>query len=239
MLFNNTIKWIESFVSMDTELVKGNEIEAEGSSKRAADKLQQEDAKRQRIKEENKSAELKKCLEIIPDNDDVTIEATPLSSKSLTFVDYKNYKEGRKAFSKSSKQMNMFEHHVEDNIWKYQQGTTKVLNWKLFDSCGVYCITTHNMVYYLLVEKMYPFTRNILHQMWNDVSLQVDYKVKIAYDLLRLIRRIKRLHSDIRVTAAQTTSLQTQLIAALGRIDTLKAREPDHIDDLEDADSCS
>nr|GEU73802.1 hypothetical protein [Tanacetum cinerariifolium] len=36
----------------------------------------------------------------------------------------------------------MFEHHVEDNIWKYQQGTIKVLNWKLFDSCGVYCLTT-------------------------------------------------------------------------------------------------
>nr|GEW62496.1 hypothetical protein [Tanacetum cinerariifolium] len=28
----------------------------------------------------------------------------------------------------------MFEHHVEDNIWKYQQGTPKVLNWKLFNS---------------------------------------------------------------------------------------------------------
>nr|GEV45037.1 ribonuclease H-like domain-containing protein [Tanacetum cinerariifolium] len=59
----------------------------------------------------------------------------------------------------------MLEHHVEDNIWKYQQGTAKVLNWKRFDSCGVYCVTTQNMVYYILVEKMYPLTRNILHQM--------------------------------------------------------------------------
>nr|GEU81929.1 hypothetical protein [Tanacetum cinerariifolium] len=45
------------------------------------------------------------------------------------------------------------------------------------------------MVYYLLVEKMHPFTRNILHQMLNDVRLQVDYEVEMAYDLLRLIRR--------------------------------------------------
>ncbi|GJS37871.1 hypothetical protein Tco_0536253 [Tanacetum coccineum] len=30
----------------------------------------------------------------------------------------------------------MFEHHVEDNIWKNQQGLVKVLNWKLFDSYG-------------------------------------------------------------------------------------------------------
>nr|GEX45307.1 ribonuclease H-like domain-containing protein [Tanacetum cinerariifolium] len=108
----------------------------------------------------------------------------------------------------------MFEHHVEDNIRKCQQGLAKVLNWKLFNSCGVYCVTTQNMVYYLLVEKMYPLTRNILHQIWNDVRLQVDYEVEMAYDLLRLIRRqisegygrivgIKRLHDDIRITATQ------------------------------------
>nr|GEZ82770.1 hypothetical protein [Tanacetum cinerariifolium] len=89
-------------------LVKGSEKTAEdskkaeeGSSKRVAEKLEQEDAKRQRIEEENESTELKRCLEIIPeDDDDVTTEGTPLSSKSPTIVDYKIYKEGRKSFSK-------------------------------------------------------------------------------------------------------------------------------------------
>nr|GEX54427.1 hypothetical protein [Tanacetum cinerariifolium] len=91
----------KSFVPMDTKLVKGSEKAAEGSSKRAAGKLEQEDAKRQRIEEENEFAKLKRCLEIIPDNDDnVTIEATPLSSKSPTIVDYKIYKDGRKIFFK-------------------------------------------------------------------------------------------------------------------------------------------
>nr|GFD51417.1 hypothetical protein [Tanacetum cinerariifolium] len=89
MLFNNTLKWIESFVPMDTELVKGSEKVAKGCSKRATYKLEQEDAKRQRIEEENESVELKRWLEIIPDdNDDVTIEATPISSKSLAIVNY-------------------------------------------------------------------------------------------------------------------------------------------------------
>nr|GEX09696.1 retrovirus-related Pol polyprotein from transposon TNT 1-94 [Tanacetum cinerariifolium] len=46
-----------------------------------------------------------------------------------------------------------------------------------------------NVVYYLLVEKMYPLTKNTLHQMWNDVRLQVDYEVEMAYDLLRLVKR--------------------------------------------------
>nr|GEV71796.1 ribonuclease H-like domain-containing protein [Tanacetum cinerariifolium] len=85
--------------------------------------------------------------------------------------------------------MIMFEHAIEDNIWKYQHGVVKVHNWKLYDSCGVYCVTTKNMVYYLLVEKMYPLTNNILHQLWKDVRLQVDYEVKMAYDILKLIRR--------------------------------------------------
>nr|GEV57261.1 hypothetical protein [Tanacetum cinerariifolium] len=82
----------------------------------------------------------------------------------------------------------MFEHHVEDTIWKYQQGLAKVKNWKLFESCGVYCITMQSTIYNLLVEKVYPLTRNILHQLWSDVRLQVDYDVEMAYDLLRFIR---------------------------------------------------
>nr|GEW54297.1 retrovirus-related Pol polyprotein from transposon TNT 1-94 [Tanacetum cinerariifolium] len=51
--------------------------------------------------EENKSTELKRCLEINPDdNDDVTLEAILLSFKSRTIVDYKIYKKGRKSFFK-------------------------------------------------------------------------------------------------------------------------------------------
>nr|GEV48768.1 hypothetical protein [Tanacetum cinerariifolium] len=83
----------------------------------------------------------------------------------------------------------MFEPHVEDIIRKYQQGAVKVNNWKFFDSYGVYCVTTKNMVYYLLVEKIYPFKNSILHELWSDVRLQVDYDMEMAYDLLRLIRR--------------------------------------------------
>nr|GEU42698.1 hypothetical protein [Tanacetum cinerariifolium] len=102
------IALIDSFVPMDTELVKGskkavkdNEKAKEGSSKRATSNLEQEDAKRRRIKEDNESVKLKRCLEIIPeDDDDVTIKATPLSSKSPTIVDYKIYKEWRKSFFK-------------------------------------------------------------------------------------------------------------------------------------------
>nr|GFC18339.1 hypothetical protein [Tanacetum cinerariifolium] len=51
-----------------------------------------------KVEDDKESAELKQCLEIIPDNrDDVTIDATPLSVKT-PIVDYKIYKEGKKNY---------------------------------------------------------------------------------------------------------------------------------------------
>nr|GEU57742.1 hypothetical protein [Tanacetum cinerariifolium] len=95
------VKGSEKIAEGSEKTAEGSEKTAEGSSKRPRDKLKQEDAKRQRIEEENESAKLKRCLEIIPDNDDdVIIEATPLSSKSSTIVDYNIYKKGRKCFFK-------------------------------------------------------------------------------------------------------------------------------------------
>nr|GEW16432.1 ribonuclease H-like domain, reverse transcriptase, RNA-dependent DNA polymerase [Tanacetum cinerariifolium] len=80
---------------------KTKEEVTEGSSKRARDELEQESAKRQRLEKEDDSAELKRCMEIVlEDDDDVTVKATPLSSKSLTIVDYEIYKEGKKRYFK-------------------------------------------------------------------------------------------------------------------------------------------
>nr|GEV20819.1 hypothetical protein [Tanacetum cinerariifolium] len=185
-LFDKAMERINSFVNFRTELV-------EESAKK-------DEAK---IEDENESAELKRCLEIVPDDgNDVNIDATPLSSKSPTIVDYKIYKEGRKSIFQIIRAdvddkdsfllhtlMTMFKHHVEDTIWNNQQGLTKVKSWKLFDSCGVYCVTMQNILYYLLVEKMYPLINYTLHQMLNNVKLQVDEECEMAYELLRLVKK--------------------------------------------------
>ncbi|GJX39824.1 hypothetical protein Tco_0253127 [Tanacetum coccineum] len=44
---------------------------------------------------------------------------------------------------------------------------------KLYDSYGVHCVTMQNVLFYLLVKKIYPLTNYTLHQMFNDVKLQV------------------------------------------------------------------
>nr|GEX71605.1 putative ribonuclease H-like domain-containing protein [Tanacetum cinerariifolium] len=95
------LKNIEGYKQKD---FKGKSFDA--IKKMFGDEIEQENAKRQRLEIEDDTTELKRCLEIVPkDDDDVTIEATPLSSKSPTIVDYKIYKKRRKATSKSSGQM--------------------------------------------------------------------------------------------------------------------------------------
>nr|GEY21092.1 putative reverse transcriptase domain-containing protein [Tanacetum cinerariifolium] len=131
----------------------------------------------------------------------------------------------------------MFEHHVEDNIWKHQQGLVKVLKWKLYDSCRVYCVTMQFILYYLLVEKMYSLTNHTLHQMWNDVKLQVDYECEMAYDLLRLVRKqlkegcgkiigIKRLFDDLKVTATKSLVCKAQDAALVEGVVFVKRLTP-------------
>nr|GEX14721.1 hypothetical protein [Tanacetum cinerariifolium] len=94
--------------------------------------------------------ELKKCMEIVlDDGDEVLIEATSLSFRSPTIIDYKIHNEGKKTYFKiiradDNSQIQeekpvddmdnllfrtlktMFEHHVEDTIWKYQQGLARI-----------------------------------------------------------------------------------------------------------------
>ncbi|GJS89714.1 hypothetical protein Tco_0772350 [Tanacetum coccineum] len=158
-LFDKAIKRVNTFIELVKESSRKAEAETaqESNSKRAGEALEQESSKKQKVDDDKETEELKKCMEINSDDeDDVTIEATPLSTKSPTIA--------------------MFEHHLEDSVWKNQQGLVKVLNWKLYDSYGVHCVTMQNILYYLLVEKMYPLIKHTLYQMFNDVKLQVDYE---------------------------------------------------------------
>ncbi|GJS76673.1 hypothetical protein Tco_0726554 [Tanacetum coccineum] len=80
MLFDNTMKWIDSFVPMDSEVVKGSKSQAEGSKKRTRKELDEESVKRQKLEDDAEKAELKSCLEIVPGDAD-TIES--LATKYL------------------------------------------------------------------------------------------------------------------------------------------------------------
>nr|GEV47822.1 hypothetical protein [Tanacetum cinerariifolium] len=98
-LFDKTMKRINNFVDFRTELVKEStkkdkaQTAQESSSKRKGDDMKQERSKKQKVEDDKEFKELKKCLDIIPDDgDDVTIDATHLSVKT-PIIDYKIYKE--------------------------------------------------------------------------------------------------------------------------------------------------
>nr|GEY19053.1 hypothetical protein [Tanacetum cinerariifolium] len=134
----------------------------EGSLTRTGEELKQDNAKKQKVEDDKESAELKQCLEIIPDDGgNVTIDATRLSSNKLLknfdredsevlwrLVKDKFVKTNPVDYMDSFLLHNlktMFEHHVEDDVWKNQQGLAKVL--------------------------------------------QVDYKCEMVYELLRLVKK--------------------------------------------------
>nr|GEU31828.1 hypothetical protein [Tanacetum cinerariifolium] len=187
-VFRSTIKYgIGGFypaLDEGTELVEESskkaeaEITQEDSLKRVRDELEQERSKKQKV-EDDKDEMLKNFnredLEVLWRLVKARFEKVKPVNHMDSFLLH-NLK-------------TMFEHHVKDNVCKNQQGLVKVKNWKLYDSCEVHCVTMQSILYYLLVEKMYPLTNNTLHQMFNDGKLQVDYECEMAYELLRLVKK--------------------------------------------------
>ncbi|GJT47244.1 hypothetical protein Tco_0955959 [Tanacetum coccineum] len=67
----------------------------------------------------------------------------------------------------------MFEHHIEDEVWRSLQGE-KVLLWRLYDSCGVHFVRFKDMHVYMIVEKRYQLTPATITDMLNK-KLKFEY----------------------------------------------------------------
>ncbi|GJU14953.1 hypothetical protein Tco_1142919 [Tanacetum coccineum] len=67
----------------------------------------------------------------------------------------------------------MFEHHVEDLVWRNLQ-ENKVLVWKLFDLRGVNFVRFQSLHVFMLVEKRYTLTPATITEMLNK-KLQADH----------------------------------------------------------------
>ncbi|GJY87241.1 hypothetical protein Tco_0501869 [Tanacetum coccineum] len=86
MLFDNTMKWVDSFVLMDTKVVEGSKSQAERSKKRTREELESDNSKKQKIDENveaevDDEAKMKKLMEIVLD-DEVATDVIPLATKS-------------------------------------------------------------------------------------------------------------------------------------------------------------
>ncbi|GJZ38461.1 hypothetical protein Tco_0585024 [Tanacetum coccineum] len=81
----------------------------------------------------------------------------------------------------------MFDPHVEDKVWK-NQSKYRVLEWKLYDSCGVHSLRKQNVHIHMLVEKRYPLTPATITDMLNK-KLKADHWNEMCYQLLKLITK--------------------------------------------------
>nr|GFA35754.1 xylulose kinase-1 [Tanacetum cinerariifolium] len=125
--------------------------------KRINETLAERAAKRQKLDEEVE--ELKKHLQIVPnEDDDVYTEATPLARK-VPVVDYEKNQ-------------------------RSVHGPAKVKGWKLLETCGVQIIKFTTTQLILLVERKYPLTRFTLDQMLNAVRLEVEEESEVSLELL-------------------------------------------------------
>ncbi|GJU58343.1 retrotransposon protein, putative, ty1-copia subclass [Tanacetum coccineum] len=112
----------------------------------------------------------------------------------LNDLKLKDFDSIQKMFDRAFKRGNlktMFEPHVEDAIWMNQQGY-KVLEWKLYDSCGVHSLMMQHGHIYMLVEKKYPLAPLTLSMML-EKKLKIDYESEMVSQLLKfIIKQLKK-----------------------------------------------
>ncbi|GJR84494.1 hypothetical protein Tco_0155279 [Tanacetum coccineum] len=143
---------------------------------------------RQKVDDDQEAAKMKELIKIILDEEEVVVDAIPLATKPPSIIDWKIMlrsfdREDLETLWKLVKAKHgytrpeegyervlwcdlktMFEHHVEDVVWRNQR-ENKVLVWKLFDSCGVHFVRFQNLHVFMLVEKRYPLTPVIIIDM--------------------------------------------------------------------------
>ncbi|GJR74560.1 putative ribonuclease H-like domain-containing protein [Tanacetum coccineum] len=223
-LFEKAMKKVNTFVDYRTGLVEENskkvEIELEenlkkaeaevieGSSKRADTELGQEVTKKQKVDDvqetakvddDQEAAKIKELIEIIPDEEEVAIDAIPLAVKSPSIVDWKIHTKWEKSYYQiirtdgSSKMYLVFIHMlksfdredletlyklVKAKVWRNQRDY-RVLDWKIYDSCVVHSLRMQHMHIHMLVEKKYPITPATITDMLNK-KLQCDHFIEMA-----------------------------------------------------------
>ncbi|GJS15389.1 putative ribonuclease H-like domain-containing protein [Tanacetum coccineum] len=131
-------------------------------SKKARDELEQENEKKQKVDEDKEIAKLQSQIKVVPDDEkEVSIDVVPLATKPPTIVDYQ--------------------------VWKNQDNYS-VLDWRLYDSCGVHSLRKQNVYIHMLVEKRYPLTPSTITGMLNK-KLQADHFSEMTYQLLKLLTK--------------------------------------------------
>nr|GEW58219.1 hypothetical protein [Tanacetum cinerariifolium] len=207
--FTTVWKQLEDFISM------GSKEEAE-RLKRKGLSLEQESVKKLKtleiVPEEVKSPDevpeekVKEMMQLVP-SEELYVEAFQV--KHL-IIDWKNLDREdlnqlwalvKESLSNrpptSDKEMKLwvelkrlYEPDDEDQLWTHTQNLMHALvEWKLYDTCGVHHVTTKDKEIFMLVEKDYPLRKGLAIGMIS-YKLQVENYSKMANDLILNIYKI-------------------------------------------------
>ncbi|GJR60472.1 hypothetical protein Tco_1502634 [Tanacetum coccineum] len=236
-MFDRAFKRVNTFVDFRSDLI-------EGCSKRAGEELKQKSTKKQKVDEDKDTKELqttkspsivgwkihkegkKSYYQIIrADGKSQMYRIFSHMLKSFSKEDLEDLYKLVKAKYESTRPVEdldlllwgdlktMFESHVEDTIWRNQQDY-RVLEWKLYDSCGVHSLRMKHVYIYMQVEKRYPLTPSTITDMLNK-KLQgkiVGIKSLLNADSITL--------AHIRVNVAQLFNAAEGVNAASEEVST-------------------
>ncbi|GKB01283.1 hypothetical protein Tco_0829327 [Tanacetum coccineum] len=197
----DALSYINSFIPMDSKVVKDSGKKDDSSSKQAGSKkkrtglkLKPKSLKKLKVMKEQESVvddaekeELRACLDIVP-GDDIAINVKSLTTKYL-IVDWKI-------------------HILTENIMYYQiiRADESSKNYKIFsemlddfnrqDVVDLYNLVKEKVhvllmdtgvTIHMMVETKYPLTQEMISRMLNR-RLEVDHESTMAFELIRFIK---------------------------------------------------
>ncbi|GJX16850.1 hypothetical protein Tco_0217682 [Tanacetum coccineum] len=188
---------IQAKIEADHELAQRLQVEepdlVDGNSKRAGTELDKGHKKGKRldnvyettkVDDDQEADKIKELMEIVPDEEEVAIDAIPLATKSLSI--------GR------------FGNSVEIDY--------RVLDWKLYDSCGVHSLRMQHVHIHMLVEKRYPLTPSTITDMLNK-KLQCDhFSEMLSMKKLEILKKNIKFRRIVRISLFNAASIIVALI---------------------------
>ncbi|GJV65526.1 hypothetical protein Tco_1476354 [Tanacetum coccineum] len=205
ILFETTMRRVQTFVPMDSEIERAIPESTAGSSKRdAEEELAQESSKRQKTGESSVSAEepkdkeeelsqerLQQMMIIVPEQG-MNVEALQTKEDLVKLWSLVKEKFNSTEPTEDKEReiwvelKRLFEPDTDDELWKLQKYIHD-LTWRLYDSCGVHHVSTEKGIdIYMLIEKEYPLSRGTLTQML-VAKLLVEQDNEMSRELLRKI----------------------------------------------------
>ncbi|GJR10503.1 hypothetical protein Tco_0793155, partial [Tanacetum coccineum] len=146
-LFDNKMKRVNTFIPIDSEVMKSKEG-AEESSKRTKDELESDKSKKSESSEKkaegsrkksidehekaekDNEAEMKKHMEVVQDDEEIAINAIPLATKPPIIVEYKIVKEGQKGFYHLMEELreNTFSVRIIEDAYEHIEKVIKIVD---------------------------------------------------------------------------------------------------------------